>query len=1754
MTPAAKAVLIFLWIDIALTQMWSEQAILTASERMAGDRFGISVSITDNYALIGARESDTGGYSDAGAAYIFARSGRLWTQQAILTAKNKARGDKFGNSVSLTDSHALVGAKYTDVDAVVDAGAAYVFVRLGTRWVEQTMLTASNAAYYDSFGISTALNGDYALVGADLVDIYPVENAGAVYVFIRSATTWIQQAILTASNKATNVGFGVSVAITTNYALVGAPQASLDAMTWYGVVYVYNFSGTVWNQESILSASDKSAKTFFGWSVALTDNNVIVGGFLTKRSYIFSRSGKVWTEVQSFRYGGGDFGVAMNEKYVMIENYILTRSGSTWGLKTILNRSGTAICISDHYAIIGNGLDSLNGYSNAGESYIFDCPVQDALMRLFTATEGQNWIDKSGWGSSQPVCSWFGVICLQSCTILIVQQNRCPIVEIKLSNNNLQGTLPNLNVPDLTSLDIGSNHISGTLIDFHMPNLMNLTLAHNQLSGTIPNFVTTSNLVHLNISENLFSGNLPLLPASIKSLDISGNDGLFRVRDSLLQLFNTTQGSKWKNHTGWLEQSSYCTWHGIECHPDCTGIQFELDACPLYRINLASNNLVGELPSSLVEYVFQELMEFNISNNLLTGPIPTLNMPKLETLDLSHNMLNGTIPNFFMIELISLHLNDNQLTGTLPNFFMPVLTDISVENNLLTGTIPNLHLPNLVKLSLNGNMLSGTLSNYFTPLIQNLTLSTNRLAGTIPNFSNMPLLKTMSLSNNQLSGTLPGFDMVSKLTSLDISNNNLTGPIPRFVFPDLEFLNLSNNKLNGGISELTIPRLLRLKLGNNKLTGSIPKLLMPLLVELDFKCNSLSGSAPIFMMPGMMILDLSENQLDGELPEFTISQLTHMNMASNKLTGTIPRLSMPKLVSIILSDNQLSGSIPLFESPQLKQIFMDRNNLEGNIPVLPQSVQSLNISGNPRLLYPRTVLSDLYIQMNGNNWQTKTGWLDSNNTCSWYGITCDGNCPTVQSELSLCPITRISLSGNKLSGQLDSGMWLSGLRDLQELNLENNQIGGHIPKIQMPGLKKLIMNRNRLTGNIPDFELPELSSLQLSNNNLAGFSKTLTLRSLTILDFSSNQIGGTLPEFMNLTSLVRLDVSYNRLTAIPGLSLPNLQTLLLFNNQISGSLPDLNLPQLAYLDLSNNNLFKPLPELESLVNIEHFIVSFNQNLTGPLPKGMNLYNKISSVDIKGTRMHTEGDKLLPDTLSPSGQYQMLNPSDNYQCPVLSNSNVSRSNIIVPPEYYDYYNCRCLPGTFGVRNKCINCPSTCSCETGLALIGCFPSPSLQNMETIISCSNPSACKTSIPDGVIIEVSSDQMLMDSCLQGYEGRVCSKCQMNFGAQGRSCVECNSSLVYVSFVVGPVLIICFIIYLYKSEPNASGKLGILIFHTQTLSVIATAMSNTPTVERTVNLPFSVSSIQLPSISCIFETTNAITPVAASFFRLPLFAVVGALAFKFTNGHKRDKVVFVLLNLVRCIYYPIALETFGVFGCTLFDDAYNSWFLNAWPWISCDPISSEYENLLSLAVPTFFIFVCGFPVLLWYLIRDNAHSVNQNREDDERKSRRIRYGFLYLPYKKEYRFWGIVTTGRLLCFGLVVRIVPYTSLAIIFILLLFLMQGSIWLHHLKNPYTSREENAMELISLYTIFFSYFLVLISGFVGNSSWIIGLVIAFNGLVLAFLVWKIIGSALMKLIYKKKVAMVVSSAELPVVEKASSSLSITVEMKNVAPTDS
>jgi len=178
---------------------WTEQAKLLASDGAVGDSFGCSVSIDGDYAIIGADYDDDNG-SQSGSAYVFTRSGTDWTQQAKLLASDGDIGDRFGVSVSIDGDYAIVGADSDDDNGDM-SGSAYVFTRSGTDWTQQAKLLASDIAGGDQFGWSVSIDGDYAIVGAWRDDDNGVDS-GSAYVFTRSGTDWIQQAKLLASDGA----------------------------------------------------------------------------------------------------------------------------------------------------------------------------------------------------------------------------------------------------------------------------------------------------------------------------------------------------------------------------------------------------------------------------------------------------------------------------------------------------------------------------------------------------------------------------------------------------------------------------------------------------------------------------------------------------------------------------------------------------------------------------------------------------------------------------------------------------------------------------------------------------------------------------------------------------------------------------------------------------------------------------------------------------------------------------------------------------------------------------------------------------------------------------------------------------------------------------------------------------------------------------------------------------------------------------------------------------------------------------------------------------------------------------------------------------------------------------------------------------------------------------------------------------------------------------------------------------------------
>jgi len=166
---------------------WFPQAKLTADDPFDYDHFGYSVAMDGDTAVVG---TPYGGAADAGYAYIFVRSGSVWTQQARLTASDASYVDYFGYSVAIRGDTAVVGAIYDDTPSGEDAGSAYVFVRSGATWTEQAHLIASDAAPFDHFGIRVAMDGDTAVVGATGDDTPFGEDAGSAYVFVRSGATW----------------------------------------------------------------------------------------------------------------------------------------------------------------------------------------------------------------------------------------------------------------------------------------------------------------------------------------------------------------------------------------------------------------------------------------------------------------------------------------------------------------------------------------------------------------------------------------------------------------------------------------------------------------------------------------------------------------------------------------------------------------------------------------------------------------------------------------------------------------------------------------------------------------------------------------------------------------------------------------------------------------------------------------------------------------------------------------------------------------------------------------------------------------------------------------------------------------------------------------------------------------------------------------------------------------------------------------------------------------------------------------------------------------------------------------------------------------------------------------------------------------------------------------------------------------------------------------------------------------------------
>jgi hypothetical protein len=419
------------YVFVHRNNTWTQQAYIKASNPGQSDKFGFVVALSQDGNTLAVSAPGEGSAAkgingdqndnsipEAGAAYVFTRTGNTWTQQAYIKASNTgepgvgdqfADGDRFGFSIALSaDGNTLAagaiaedsGAKGINGDQAdntqANSGAVYVFTRIGTSWTQQAYVKASNTDAADLFGYSVGLSADGNTLAVSAYDedgsareINGVQDkgrrgSGALFVFTRTGATWMQQAYLKASNAETGDSLGYSIAISQDGNTIAGGAADEDCRmpgifagathvcqddqpedNSNGAAYVFVRNGTTWTQQAYIKASNPDKEDWFASRLTLSgDGNTLAVG----------------AQVED----GGSKGINGNQQDQSAEDsgavYFFTRTGTTWKQAAYVKASnagaydefGSAMALSKDGKLMAVGARSeASAAMEAGAVYIF---------------------------------------------------------------------------------------------------------------------------------------------------------------------------------------------------------------------------------------------------------------------------------------------------------------------------------------------------------------------------------------------------------------------------------------------------------------------------------------------------------------------------------------------------------------------------------------------------------------------------------------------------------------------------------------------------------------------------------------------------------------------------------------------------------------------------------------------------------------------------------------------------------------------------------------------------------------------------------------------------------------------------------------------------------------------------------------------------------------------------------------------------------------------------------------------------------------------------------------------------------------------------------------------------------------------------------------------------------------------------------------------------------------------------------------
>jgi hypothetical protein len=325
---------------------WHQVAELVEPGSNSPDGFGRSVAVSGNNIVVG---------NGGGQAFVFSDAASGWQQASELTATATTPGDQFGASVAISRDTVVVGAPRDHFDT----GRAYVFTQTTTGWHQAATLVAPGspaAALYGYFGAAVAVSGSTVVVGAPGYD----NSAGAAYVYSKQASGWHRTAELVGSGTTAGDDFGLSVAISGDTVVVGAPGYDYSV----GRVYTFTKTGTGWPQADELVDPIQLHRSF-GASVAISGKTLLVCASL--QGYVFDDEGS-WHRVAVLAPTNGDScdisgSVAVVGFFGQDQAPVFTKTASGWHRAAVLAQPGTgdqdsfglSVAVSGNTVVVGGG-------------------------------------------------------------------------------------------------------------------------------------------------------------------------------------------------------------------------------------------------------------------------------------------------------------------------------------------------------------------------------------------------------------------------------------------------------------------------------------------------------------------------------------------------------------------------------------------------------------------------------------------------------------------------------------------------------------------------------------------------------------------------------------------------------------------------------------------------------------------------------------------------------------------------------------------------------------------------------------------------------------------------------------------------------------------------------------------------------------------------------------------------------------------------------------------------------------------------------------------------------------------------------------------------------------------------------------------------------------------------------------------------------------------------------------------------------